>query len=519
MIEEHSLKKEIGLLALTSIGIGGVIGSGIFALPTIMGSISGPSFILAILIAGIISAFIAICFAELGSTFPLTGGPYSLPRLAMGDLCGFIMGWGYYLHLFTSTAAILNIFVVYLGFFVPGLSIDGTLTPFGITIAVCAIWVFTFINIVGVKWGSIYSIVTTIGKIIPLLIFAIAGLVVLNTDNFTPFAPYGYSSLTIAVAICFWSFIGFEGIVVPAGEVKNPAKNVPLAMLLTILATIIVYMAIGCGFIGMIDWAKLGITKENWTALENLNFPLAAIANTKSLSWLAFLITIGAIISTGGTGGVWILVQGRMPYAMAKDKLFIKSLAKISPKYNTPVYALLFSSALSSIVLITIPHFPSIAMIAAAVVVLPSAAACICLPILRKTKPETKRAFKLPFYFPVTLIGFVLCSFLLYWVSWPWTMVSTILILSGFVAFLFVRKHNWEFSKSAWLVVYMIGITLFSYIGDPEISFNNFLGHQAHGLIKWPYDLLLISIFAIMIYFWAYFVNIKNITLAKPETI
>ena len=116
MAENTKTSKEIGIFSLTSIGLGAIIGSGIFAIPAAMGAVAGPGLLLAILLSGIITIFMALAYAELGAAFPIDGGPYAFPRLAMGDLVGFLMGWGYFLYLFIGTAAIIDIFVVYLDF-------------------------------------------------------------------------------------------------------------------------------------------------------------------------------------------------------------------------------------------------------------------------------------------------------------------------------------------------------------------------------------------------------------------
>lgn len=169
-------------------------------MPAVMGSVTGPALILAVILTGIITTFLAIAYAELESAFPRTGGPYSLPRLALDDFGGFVLGWGYFLYAFIGTAAIIDIFITYLGFYVPGLAVGETLTPLGIAIAVVALWIFTAINILGVKWGGLYSVVTTVGKIIPLLIFALVGLFFLDLGNFAPFFPFGFTGVTLAMA-------------------------------------------------------------------------------------------------------------------------------------------------------------------------------------------------------------------------------------------------------------------------------------------------------------------------------
>ncbi len=192
---EHSkLKKEMGLLGLTCVAVGGMIGSGIFSLPAVMASVTGPSFLYALLLTGILVIFLALPYTELGAAFPITGGPYALPRLAFGDFGGFTMGWAYFLYLFIGTAAIIDIFVTYLNYYIPGLAVGLTLTPVGIAVAVAFLWIWTLMNILGVKWGALYGIVTTFGKIIPLLLFAGIGLLYLNFSNFSNQFPYEITS-------------------------------------------------------------------------------------------------------------------------------------------------------------------------------------------------------------------------------------------------------------------------------------------------------------------------------------
>lgn len=503
------LKKEIGLFALVSIGVGSVLGSGIFAIPAAMGAVSGPSLILAILLAGIITLFLGLAYAELGSAFPLTGGPYSLPRLAMGDLGGFLMGWGYFLYVFIGTAGIINVFVEYLGVYISGLTSQGALTPLGTTIAIMILWALTFINILGVKWGSLYSIITAVGKLIPLLIFCAIGFFYCHADNFTPFMPFGFTGLTVAITLFFWSYTGFESIVVPTGEVKRPWRNIPLAMILTIVITILVYMLIATVFIGMIDWPDLNIAFKDWRSLGSLTSPLATIAKSKSLFFLGTIATIGAILATGGGGGSWVLVQGRMPFAMAQDKLFWSPVGKINEKFGTPAAGLIFTSILTTIVLIAIPSFPAIALIASITAVVPYAAAVISVPILRKTKSNIERPFKLPFHMTFTLIGFILASYLFYWGAWPWTLIGSILILTGYPAFLFIRRNDLEIKRSLWVPFYLIGIVIVSILGDKNFVFKNFTSFRPLGILSMPYDLIVLALFSILIYFWAYKVNIN----------
>jgi APA family basic amino acid/polyamine antiporter len=236
------LKREVTLVGLISITVGGIIGSGIFALMATMGSVAGPAAIVGILLLGVVIILLALPYAELGSAFPMSGGPYAIPRRALGDYGGFLMGWGYFLYAFVGTAAIIDVFVEYLGTYVSGLwnGTTGIITWEGIGIALVFLAIFTILNILGVKWGSIFAIVTTFAKLIPLLLFAVVGLFFLRQgglSNFTAFgfAPFGWTGVFFAMALGFFAFTGFEAAVIPGDEVKNPARTIPIATIVSVL--------------------------------------------------------------------------------------------------------------------------------------------------------------------------------------------------------------------------------------------------------------------------------------------
>ncbi len=502
--KQGELKKDLNLTTLVALGVGSIIGSGMFAMPAVMGSVAGPALVLAIVLTGIVTTLLALSYAELGSAFPLSGGPYSLPKLALGDTGGFIMGWGYFLYSFVGTAAIIDIFVTYLGFYVPGLAVGATLTPVGILIAVIALWIFTVINIVGVKWGGLYSLLTTVGKIIPLLIFAAVGLSLFNGVNFIPLLPFGFTGVTLAMAFEFWSFTGFESVVVPSEEIENPQKTIPKAMLLTMGIVIAVYVLIAMAFVGMIDWAGLGITPGDWGSIGDLGSPLSDVAQAASLPILAAVATIGALISTAGSGGDWVLLQGRIPFAMSKDHLFWGPMDKVHHKYGTPFYSLLFASILTTIVQVMIPNFPAVALIASITALVPYAAAALSVPILRKTKPDVKRPFALPFPVIVTGLGFIMATLLVYWASWPWTIVGGLLMLIGYPLYFTVKGKKFEFRRNLWILVYLVVIMIMSYVGDVNFIYENFLPISPLGLIPMPYDMVILTVFAILIFGWAY---------------
>lgn len=508
---DSKLKKELGLLGLTAVGVGGMIGSGIFSLPAVMASVAGPSFLYGLLLTGILVVFLALPYTELGSAFPITGGPYSLPRLALGDFGGFTMGWAYFLYEFIGTAAIIDIFVTYLNYYIPGLAVGLTLTPPGIAVAIFFLWVWTAMNILGVKWGGMYAIVTTFGKLIPLLLFAGIGLLYLNFANFSNQFPFGSTAIGLAMSLGFFSFTGFESVVVPSAEVKNPGRNIPLSMLLTVGIVTAVYMFVPFVFTGMINWAGLGLKVGDWVSIGSLSSPFANVAGALGLPILAAVAIIGAVISTAGCGGDWVLIQGRIPFAMAADKLFFKSMGKVNEKYGTPVMALVFASILTMITQILIPNFPSVALIASITTLVPYAAAALALPVLRRNRPEVSRPVKIRFPLAVAVVGFVGASIFVYWAAWPWTVVGAVLMILGTPLFyLFKSPIAGELKRTAWIWVYLIGLAVLSYMGDPFFTFDNFLPIGPIGLIHYPYDTIVVAIFSIIIFGWAYKSSVKR---------
>jgi amino acid transporter len=503
----HSkLKKEIGLIGLTSLAIGGMIGSGIFSLPAAMASVTGPSLILGVFLTGVLVAILALPYAELGSAFPITGGVYSLPRLALGDFAGYMMGWGYTLGAITGTAAILDIFVTYLNFYIPGLAIGMTLTWVGVVLSVVFLWLLTALNIIGVKWGGLYAIITTVGKLIPLIAFGLVGLLFINNANFSNPFPFGFGAVGLAMSLGFFSFIGFEAVVIPSTEVKNPQRTIPLSILLTVGIVTAVYMLISYVFTGMINWSGLGLHVGDWTSVGNLSSPLANVAVAVGLPLLAAVATVGAVISTAGSGGDWVLLQGRLPFAMSADNLFFKTLGSVSSKFRTPARSLIFASVITMLFQLLIWNFPSVALISSITTLIPYAAAALALPVLRRTKPDATRPVKIPFAMVFAALGFVFATVFIYWAAWPWTIVGAVIMFIGAALFFAFKRTGVvaELKKAPWIWVYLIGLVVISYIGDPFFTYENFLPIGPQGLILFPYDSIVLAIFALLMFMWAY---------------
>jgi len=465
---EPKLKREVGMLGLTSITVGGIIGSGIFALAATMGYVAGPAAVVALAFLGVVVILLALPYAELSAAYPITGGPYSLPRRALGNFAGFLLGWGYFLYAFIGTAAIIDVFVEYLGTYWGAVTTTNAagqivITWVGVGVALAFLLGYTILNIVGIKWGSIAAIVTTFAKIIPLVLFGLIGLLLLRVGNFTAFgfAPFGWAGVAFAMSLGFFAFTGFEAASIPAEEVKDPKHNIPRATILSVAIVTAIYALVAVAFIGGVRWFALGITPGDWGSTGSLL--LNNVADAWGLAVLGTVVVAGALISTFGAGGDWVLLQGRMPYAMAKDNLFFASMARVHPRFGTPAVALIFASVLTGVVLVALTSFPEVALLASITVLVPYAAAALALQVLRRSDPGAERPFRLPAAWVLTPTAFVLATVLVYWASWPWTLVGVLLTLIGIpLYFLFTSP---KFRGWRWITEMVAVVGALSAVG------------------------------------------------------
>jgi len=491
------LKRELGVVLLTALGIGGVIGSGIYTLPGLIASVSGPLSILAIVVMSIITAVLIYILAELGKMYPKAGGIYYFAKEILGDLSGFITGLSFYFCCFIGTAAIIYSFLLYLSYYIPGVAIGLTLTPLGIAIAIAILAIVTAINIVGVKHGAGLNFILTLARILPLLIFIAIGFTRINANNFEPFTPYGFGSIGLAIAFGFWMFVGFEGIVLVGEEVKAPEKTIMKSAIATIAIVSIIYILLMTSFIGSINWGGLGIAEKDWESIGSLSSPLADTSKALGITGLAELMVLGAVVASAGCFSSWVLFQGRVAYALAREDRLWKPLAHVHPRFGTPSKALIFSSILTAIVMILVPSFPNVILMAMITEFIPYGISALSISIARYN----------PKWIAVGLIGFILSSLYIYWACWPWTLTGTVLVIISLILYPIITKSNQylkELKKNSWYITYLVGLTLISLLGDAMFEYNNFLPISPLNIFPMPYDVIVIIVFAILIFIWAY---------------
>lgn len=326
--------RKIGLWIATSLVVGNMIGSGVFLLPASLAPYGGIS-ILGWLFTSFGALMVALLLARLGRRIPEAGGPYAFTRAGLGDLPAFLVAWGYWICIWTGNAAISVAFVGYMGVFFPPLSREPAL---GVGAALIAIWSLTAVSARGIREAGIVQVVTTVLKILPLLAIGTLGLLYVEPANFQPFNPSGespFQAITATAALTLWALLGLESATIPADSVKDPRRTIPRATVIGTLVTAGVYILATVGVMGILPPESLGESAA----------PFADAATRIWGGWAGSLIAAGAAISAFGALNGWILLQGQMPLAAARDGLFPAVFGKLSAR-GTPVYGLVISSIL-----------------------------------------------------------------------------------------------------------------------------------------------------------------------------
>jgi APA family basic amino acid/polyamine antiporter len=433
------LKRELGLAAAVAIVVGNCIGSGIFTSAASLAAASNPkTAIIAWVITAVGSLLLALSFASLGTALPRTGGPIVYTRTAFGDFAGFLIAWTYWIGAWVGNAAIITAFMLYFTYFVPG-----TATPlFAFLITSGVLWFFTFINIIGVKGAGKVSIVTTVLKVSALVVFVIIAAMHFNPAMLSTVSNAkvsGMNTLPAAIAIALWAFIGIESATIPAGEIKNPKKNIRKSTVYGTLIAAAVYIIVSIVGMGVLDQSSLA----------GSNAPLADIINKATGgTWGGNFIAIGAIISALGASSGWILTTARSAFGASRDKLFPEVFGKIHPKYLTPVASLVISGVAANILLIlnymgTLNSAFNFMLLLATLSFLPayafSAAADIILLKNRSSSFNLFSFLKNSFF---ALLAFGYSIYAIYGTGAKVVMYGFILMLAGIPVYLFMMLQN-----------------------------------------------------------------------------
>lgn len=335
------MPRVLGFWAAVSIVMGNMIGSGVFLLPASLAAYRGLS-LAGWTVSAAGAVMLALVFARLARQLPATGGLYAYTRAAFGDLAGFLVAWGYWLSIVGTLGALAVAFVGYLDPFFPAL----VRTPASAAaMAIGVIWVVIGFNVVGVGLAGRVQIVTTVLKLMPLVVVGLGGVWFFQPAAFTmppvDAVPVGTQLMTV-ITLTLWAFLGLECATIPAGSVRDPARTIPRATIVGTVATAVVYIVSTIGVMSL-------VAPE---ALATSTAPFADAARVIIGNAGAQLVAAGAVISCFGALNGWVLMAGHLPMAAAADGLFPAPFARVSSR-GTPVGATLVSGALSSLLVAT----------------------------------------------------------------------------------------------------------------------------------------------------------------------
>ena len=333
-------KNKLGLWTSTSLVVGNMIGSGVFLMPAALAAY-GSICLFGWVFSAIGAFLLAKVFSNLSRLMPqANGGPYAYSRRGFGDFAGFLVAWGYWISIWCTNAAIAVSLVSALSTFFPILATNAMVA---IATGLAAIWLLTWINTLGIVTSGKLQLITTILKIIPLLLVGVGGLFFIRLENFLPFNATGgsdFAAITATAAYTFFAFLGMECATIPSGSVANPKKTIPRATMLGTLVATVIYIVSSVSVMGMIP------AKE----LANSVTPFADAAVIIWGSSARYWVSAGVVIAAFGALNGWILIQGQIPSAIAKDKLFPAVFGKENRR-GVPAKGIIISSILVSILM------------------------------------------------------------------------------------------------------------------------------------------------------------------------
>ncbi len=440
--EGSELKKTLTAFDLIMLGIGAVIGTGIFTIigvaaaggPESAGA--GPALVISMIIAMLACLFSALCYSEFASMIPVAGSSYTYTYATMGEFMAWIVGWVLMLEYAIGNITVAHAWTGYFFEFLKGFShilpnwlvnppvwliydyktalsvcadsgLDPSVAipklfgviPFSINLpAIILIIVITMLLARGIKESTKAAAIMVGIKLAVILLFVIAGAFYIKPENWTPFAPNGFRGIISGAFIIFFAYVGFDAISTAAEETKNPQKNLPIGLIGTLIICTVVYVLTSLVLTGMVPIDKI-----------NVLAPIAAAMSATGNNWIAGLISIGALAGLTSVILVYQLGTTRILYAMSRDGFLPDSLQKIHPKYKTPhiitwasgiavVLGTLFMDLNVSAELCDFGTFASFTIV------------CIAVLILRKTEPNRKRPFKVPFVPLFPILGILFCG-------------------------------------------------------------------------------------------------------------
>ncbi|WP_310962756.1 APC family permease [Nocardioides terrisoli] len=497
--DEPRLRRHIGVTGLLFASVGSIIGSGWLFGALNSAKQAGPAAMISWALGGVMILLIALVYAELGTMFPLSGGVVRYPHMSFGSFASYTTGWITWVAVATTAPIEVEGALQYATKYAPFTHthcvaacgtkqpVDvHTLTALGYVTAVVLMAVFVVVNYFGIRWFARINNVLVGWKLFMITLVVIAFLATaFHAHNFTQlgYRPYGWHGVFSAIATggIVFSYLGFRQGIELAGETDNPRRNVPLAVIGSVLITGVLYVLLQVAFIAALDPSIL--TKAGaWGSLSyGGDFgPLASLATLLGLGWLAVLLYIDAIISPGDTGLIYTTITSRISYAMARNGNAPRALQRTTDR-GVPLVSLVVTFVVGLVVFLPFPSWQQLVGFITSATVMSFASGPLVLSALRKQQPDQERPFRLPGGHIIPVLAFWASNMIVYWSGWDVVWKLMVAVLLGFLllgAFMLsgqVRLPDLELpSGAAWIVPWLGGVTLISWLGSfPEPAAGN----------------------------------------------
>jgi APA family basic amino acid/polyamine antiporter len=453
-------KRALSATNLITLGIGAIIGAGIFVLTgEVSANYAGPAIIISFLIAALACAAAGLCYAELTSMIPISGSAYTYAYATIGELFGWIIGWVLIVeYLFAAS----TVSVGWSGYVVSLFGNMGIHFPTALTTApvvyndvtngfemsqggilnipaMLIIFAVTLLLVTGVKESAKFNNVIVFIKLFVIITFILVGVFYLNKANWHPFIPenqgsfgkFGFSGILRGAAVIFFAYIGFDAVSTAAQESKNPQRDLPIGILGSLLVCTILYILVAVVLTGIVPYTKLGVPD-----------PIAVGVDAIGVTWLSPLIKIGAIAGLSSVILVMLLGQPRIFYVMSKDGLLPPVFAKMHPKFKTP-YAATIIVGLLAMILAGLFPIGVLSKLVSLGTLLAFSSICLAILILRKKQPDAHRPFKTPFSPYIPIFGIVCCLGVTTFLNlYAWMAMGVWLLIGIIVYFTYGKKHS-----------------------------------------------------------------------------
>jgi amino acid transporter len=512
------LKRELGLVGATWASETSIIGSGWLFGALYAAQAVGGAAVLAWAIAGVVVIVLALCHAELGAMYPVSGGTARFPHFAFGSVAGISFGFFSYVQAVTIAPIECFAFMQYASFYWPGLYNAHTknVTGAGFALTIVLMAVFVAVNFLAMRLFARVNNVITWWKVAIPVIAIIVLLFKFKGGNFTAggagFMPGGLKALfgALPAAGIIFAYSGFEQADQLAGEIKNPGRNLPRAIILAILIGTVIYIMLQVAFIGAMPANLLGKGFAGITNTAVLSGPFAGLAGLVGLGLLATILRIDAFISPSGTGLIYTTGTSRVSYGLARNRYYPQIFGKVS-KSGIPWVGLIFAFLIGLLFLLPFPSWHSLVGLITGASVLMYAGAPLSLGAFRGQVPEATRPYRMPAAAVLAPAAFVVADLLIYWSGFEVVWKLGIVLVLGYVIMgLFMafdpKRPPLDWKSAQWLPVWLIGMGIISWLGQYSGAASVDKHPQAPtntSTIGFWYDILTVAAFSVAIYYWA----------------